>query len=507
MQIIKHSKSKILPVLVHLFNYCLDKQEIPCEWKYAIVTPLYKGKGKKSDCNNYRGISVLSPISKLFEILIAQQITNFFTMNKLFNENQHGFRQNFSCETALHELLNDINQAKEKKLLIILLFIDFKKVFDTVDPNLLFIKLRSYNFGCESINLIENYFSHRKQAVKFGTINSELSDICLGVPQGSILGPLLFSIFINDLPYLLDMSVKLFADDTSLYQISDDSLFTVSDQIINFKKNLNPILKWCMFNKMDINWSKTHIMFITSKRVIIPEEIEIDGKMVQVVKTFKLLGIEIDSKLNFRKHISNTCKSINTKLFSYKKLFYLSTQVKIQFFKTFILPYFDYCLSLCIYFPNYIIQRLCNSYYLCLFKLFGFSFIDKSETFINTFLKKFNLFSFEYRIFLRLCYFSHKILNLSLSPPLLKNLFVKKNTSYNLREKEKFIEPIIRNHYGEATFYFFFTKFINNIILEYIDFSFINFKKLILKIIDSLYYKYINIFTKLQLQYKINTFR
>ena len=388
-----------------------------------------------------------------------------------------------------------------------MLFIDFRKAFDTVDSKLLITKLRCYGFSDKSLILIQNYFTNRMQVVKFGSLQSDLNAINLGIPQGSVLGPLLFLIFINDLHFLLDLISKLFADDTTLYKISKDTCSSLENLLESFKISLQPVLTWCEFNKMDINWSKTHFMFVTTKRVTLPEEIQIGSQIVKVVKTFKLLGIEIDNKLNFRKHISNTCKSINSKLFSYKKLFYLSTSVKIQFFKTFILPHFDYCLSLAIYFPKYVLQRLCNSYYLCLYKLFGFSFHTKSLSEINSFLKNFKLFSFEYRIFLRLSYFIHKIFNLTSAPPLLKNILQKKISNYALRKNERFLEPLIRNHYGESTFSYFFTKFLNNLYNTDIILTFLNFKKSVLKDIDSFFQIFVNIFSRFRLEYKVYTFR
>ena len=136
--------------------------------------------------------------------------------------------------------------------------------------------------------------------------------------------------------------------------------------------------------------------------------------------------------MNFYKQVSCTLKAINTKLFSIKKLFYLSFKVKLQFFKTFILPYFDYCLSLCIYYPKYVLQSLQNFNYFYIFKLFKFNFknFDFKET--NDFFRKFNIFSFEYRFFYRLSLFINKILYSNGAPSNLKKLLLKNENSYNL---------------------------------------------------------------------------
>ena len=147
---------------------------------------------------------------------------------------------------------------------------------------------------------------------------------------------------------------KMLADDATLYDAHDD----INSLISKFKKYLETLIAWCKFNKLDLNWSKTFFMFINNKRVKLPNEIYIDGFYVKVVDSFKLLGVIIDNKLNFSEQCLNIKKLVNRKLYSIKRLFYLSTTVKIQFFKTFILPYFDYCSSLLIYYPKSSIQSL-----------------------------------------------------------------------------------------------------------------------------------------------------
>jgi hypothetical protein len=151
---------------------------------------------------------------------------------------------------------------------------------------------------------------------------------------------LFFLIFINDLPFLLELLCKLFADDTTLYLLGDN----LDSLISKFKDNLKPMLDWCKFNKLDINWDKTYFMFVTNKRLgkKTPTVIPIDNSQVKVVENFKLLGVTIDNKLTFEKYSRDLRLSVNKKLYSIKRLFFLCTAVKIQFLKTFILPYFDY---------------------------------------------------------------------------------------------------------------------------------------------------------------------
>jgi hypothetical protein len=319
----------LIPIYTEIFNSCVDNLLIPSDWKFAIVTPLFK-KGDHTDINNYRGISVLPVLAKLFEKLLAQQITDYFSANKLFYTGQHGFRKGHSCETALHELLSDINIARDLKQIVLLLFIDFRKAFDTVDSHLLMDKLIHYGFDNNALKLISNYFSDRKQIIKQWDpnkpLNTEPMPVTLGVPQGSCLGPLFFLIFINDLTHFLDLATKKFADDTTLYLTGDD----INQLQKDFSKRVSVVISWCENNRLDINWKKTFAMVITNKRVAIQKEIFINGQPVQVVDSFRLLGVTIDRKLSFVDHASNVCKSVNQKLFSIKRLFYLATSVKFN---------------------------------------------------------------------------------------------------------------------------------------------------------------------------------
>lgn len=240
VKIFKYSINTLAPLLVHLFNACIDTYMLPNEWKCGIVIPLYKNKGDNMDLNNYRGISILPPKAKVFERIIAKQITNYFITNELFYKGQHGFRKNHSCETAVHELMTDCYKNLEKKLTTLLLFIDFRKAFDLVDRELLLLKLGNYGFSNNALKLIKDYLSNRKQFVKIDGLLSIGLIIVLAVPQGSVLGPLLFLIFINDLPYYLNKFLtKMFADDTTIYMSYDD----VDKLIIMFKIEINKLLE------------------------------------------------------------------------------------------------------------------------------------------------------------------------------------------------------------------------------------------------------------------------
>jgi hypothetical protein len=509
-KVLKIPSVNLKRAIVHLFNYSILTSTIPSDWKTAVVTPLFKKKGSTDDLNNYRSISILPPIAKLFEKLIHKQILAFLDSNNFITNDQHGFRANHSCETALHEIISKINNIKSKRLIGLLLFIDFKKAFDTVDSRLLILKLKFYGFSDSAINLIRNYFENRKQLVKIDGCISDTLGIKLGVPQGSVLGPLLFLIFINDIVrYLNDLEVKLFADDTTIIK-TDNDLTTL---LAIFHKAIEKLVIWCKFNRIDINWGKTKAMFITNKKQFqTPNSIIIDNNIVEVVSHFKLLGVTIDNKLSFLKHVADLRKSINKRLYSINRLFYLSHRVKLQFFKSFILPHFDYGMSLFIYFPKRALQKLANTYNYTLYRLLNVSYPIRNIEDYNGFhimLKQFNLECFQHRIIGRISSFIHKIFNLKQSPSNLKSLFIRnysvKETSIELRNKKHFYVPSKGkfNNFNENTFLYFYSKFINAFLLQDLKLSYSLFCRKVDHSINSMFLKCCNLFPKFDLNYKI----
>lgn len=312
--------------------------------------------------------------------------------------------------------------------------------------------------------------------------------------------------FINDLPFCLEgLKCKLFADDTTIYHIGDELI-----ELINyFNTFLKLFFQWCEFNRLDINWSKTFCMIVTNKRIKELKEIKeikIGETNIELVDKFKLLGVYIDSKLRFEFNVSQMRVQINRKLYSIRKLFYLPFKIKIQFFKTFIVPIFDYCSTLLIYYSDQAIQKLANSYYLCIFKLFKLSFNSDNYDSVNLELKKLGIFNLHHRIVKKLSIFVYKI-NIFQNPPNLKDELkfnFERKVPYNLRNSNNLSMPRTERKFGEQTFGYFFTKFINILFIEKIcdKTSLKDFKFFIIKNLDHCVSKALDHFKKLNFYIK-----
>ena len=294
--------------LCELINFCIEKQTFPTKWKVGKVTPIYKGQGNRDDKNNYRPITVLLILSKLLEKHICDHLCDFLEENALLHRFQYGFRKFHSTETTLIRLVDQLLFDWDKNRASGLVFIDYIKAFDLIDHGLLLEKLKAHGVRDNELKLLRSYLSGRTQYVHINGCHSSPRTVSAGVPQGSILGPILFLLFINDLPSAAQHStVDIYADDTTL-SLSSDVTNELTAMSSALQQDLDDV-SWCSAaNKIVTNAAKTKCLLVTGKRKPCKHdncslELKLVNSDIEQVDGQKLLGVTIDKHLRFDVHV------------------------------------------------------------------------------------------------------------------------------------------------------------------------------------------------------------
>ena len=247
--VLKWTLESIYEPLCYICNMSLQEGVFPDEMKIANVIPLYKCDDPKL-FNNYRPVSILCSLSKVFEIIMYNRLNAYLDKFKILFSYQFGFRKFHSTYMALMTLMDEITKCLDNNEYVIGLFLDFSKVFDTVDHDILLQKLSMYGIRGNALSWFQSYLDNRKQFVSYNGAKSDIKTVKCGVPQGSILGPLLFLLYINDLADICSQSFPiLFADDTNLFNHSKD----LSSLQMSLNKELAEISKWLKVNKLSLN--------------------------------------------------------------------------------------------------------------------------------------------------------------------------------------------------------------------------------------------------------------
>lgn len=330
--------------LLEIINESLLSGQVPTVWKESLVIPIQKVAGTKK-AEEFRPINMLHTLEKILETVVKTQLLEYLNINKLLIPEQSGYREGHSCETALNLVLAKWKEFFEDRNSTLAVFLDLKRAFETISRPLLLKTLRNFGIGGAAFKWFKNYLNLRTQRTIFNDAISETRENNLGVPQGSVLGPILFIMYINDMKLVLrHCDINLFADDTVIFVAAKNPV----DAVLHLNEDLDALSKWLKFKQLKLNINKTKYMIISSRYQNIHDaQIAIDGEQIDRVHSIKYLGVTIDENLKFNIHIDNTIKKIAKKYGIMCRLKNdLNFQSKIQLYKSIISPHLDFCSSI-----------------------------------------------------------------------------------------------------------------------------------------------------------------
>ena len=434
VKILVDNSDIVSPFISKIYNDSIFTNTFPQLLKMADIIPAHK-KNDRTYKENYRPISILPPISKLFERNIYEQIEVY--MNNHLSNYLCGFRKKYNTQHCLIYMLEKWKKALDKCNVAGALLTDLSKAFDCLNHELLIAKLEAYGFDYPSLAYIFSYLTNRKQRTKVNNSFSTWKDIKSGIPQGSILGPLLFNIYLNDIFYFVkESNLTNYADDNTPYATE-----ARLESIINSLQNDTLILKkWFNDNFFKMNADKCKLLVTNHDNDV---HINIDGKTIYGNTSVKLLGVTIDNNLNFSEHVSNICKKAGQKLHALRRVSHLMNKTKLRILmKAFIESQFSYCPLIWMFHNrtlNNRINKLHENALQLVYNNYNLSF--------NDLLELDNSYTIHHRNLQKLATEIFKVKN-NLSPIFMKDVFPISTNPYNLRNVPDFKTSNIRTVYN-----------------------------------------------------------
>lgn len=465
--------------LLHIINCCLLESHFPNKWKSAHIIPLPKS-AKVEQYKDLRPISLLCTFSKILESIMSEQMKQYLNKYNLIPSHQSGFRARHSCTTALLKITDDILQATDEGKLSVLVLLDYSKAFDCVNYNILLSMLHFLGFSHNAVKLLENYLMGRTQMVKINDTLSNSLDLTRGVPQGSILGPLLFSLYISNIYKDINhCEIHTYADDTQIYLSFDPKNSITSVDKIN--SDLETIYKASTEYELLLNPNKTKVMLFGSKATCQQYEnlinIRLNGVNIDLSLEAKNLGLILNNDFRYKKHVSSCVQKAYANLrILYPHRSYLNVDIKIKLCEALVLSQFYFCApiySFCLdSIDSYRIQKVQNS---CLRYIFGIRKYDH----ISHKLSELKWLNMKNRFLLQSLTLFHSIIS-SKEPQYLFNK-IKFRTdvhNINIRYPNCITAPIHRTALFERSFNFVVYKMYNKIPEQYKKLKLSSFKKL-----------------------------
>jgi hypothetical protein len=337
---VKKVSCPLIKPLCVLFNFVFNSGDVPDDWRAANIIPIFK-KGSSANCNSYRPISLTSVFCKLFERIVKEQILDYLYKNSLISRHQHGFLSKSSTCTQLLESVNDWSLAVTNRRLVDVVYFDFSRAFDSVSHPKLIHKLSAYGLTGRLLNIIAAFLSNRRQRVIIGNDSSAFVPVTSGVPQGSVLGPLLFLLFINDVVDLFEgvINVKLFADDIKIYlEIEND------ESVDRLQKAINDLCIWAKTWQLSLSVDKCLHLRAGLCKSVSNATYFLQEKPLKSVNETRDLGVVVDSRLSFKSHINVIVAKAHTRARQILRSFLSrDTETLLKAFNTYVRPLLEYC--------------------------------------------------------------------------------------------------------------------------------------------------------------------